>query len=74
MSRFFAAPVLATVLALVGIRLAGTPAPRAPEPLDIVVSLPQDEVAARLREAPAAAPAAADPGTSSAPTRRSASA
>ena len=36
MSRFCAAPVLATVLALVGIRMAGTPSPRAPEPRSYV--------------------------------------
>lgn len=33
MTRFFALPVLATVLSLVGIRLAGDPAPLAPPPV-----------------------------------------
>ena len=33
MTRFFALPVLATVLSLVGIRLAGAPAPIAPPPV-----------------------------------------
>lgn len=36
MTRFFALPVLATVLSLVGIRLAGDPAPIAPPPVSQV--------------------------------------
>jgi hypothetical protein len=42
MSRFFAVPVAATLLALVGIRVIGTPPPRAAEPLAIVVASPQE--------------------------------
>ncbi|HVE42695.1 MAG TPA: hypothetical protein VNM14_22635 [Planctomycetota bacterium] len=60
MSRFFAAPVLVTVLTLVGIRMAGTPSPRTSEPLDIVVSLPQ-EPAAETAPVPAPAPTAVAP-------------
>jgi len=59
MSRYFAAPVLATMLALVGIRLAAQPPP-APDPVDplstLVVALPQDEPAARPEPPPPAPP------------------
>jgi hypothetical protein len=66
MSRFFAVPVLATMLALVGIRMMGAPSPKADEPMSIVVSLPQDEPAVPERPAPAvSAPA---PQASAAPT------
>ena len=44
MSRFFAVPVLATVLALVGIRMLGTsPTPRVEHPLAIEVAPPLQE-------------------------------
>ena len=55
MSRFFAVPVLATVLAVVGIPWIGLPSAGAAKPLEIVVSLPQDE------PAPAEAPARSVP-------------
>ena len=67
MPRYFALPVLGTVLALVGIRMIGAPSPKADEPLAIVVSLPQEEPPARPEpaappvEGPKAAPAAPAP-------------
>jgi hypothetical protein len=45
MSRFFALPVLATMLALVGIRMIGAPSSRAEKPLVNVVAPPLQEPA-----------------------------
>src|SRR5262245_31655435 len=56
MSRYFAVPVLATMLALVGIRTMGAPSPKADEPMSIVVSLTQEEPAAPEQPAPATPP------------------
>jgi hypothetical protein len=53
MTRYFAVPVLATMLALVGIRMVGGSTPKAREPLAIVVSPPQDDAAAPAATPPA---------------------
>jgi len=61
MSRYFAVPVLATMLALVGLRMLSGTGPRAEEPLSIVVALPQEEpAAAPVPAAPAPAPEVAE--------------
>jgi hypothetical protein len=53
MARYFAIPVLAVMLSLVGLRWLAAPAPRLEEAAEIVVSLPAQEPEAPRQEAPA---------------------
>ncbi len=61
MSRYFAVPVLATMLALVGVRWAATSSPKPAEPLDIVVSSPVQDPEPPAVRTPAPQPAAEPP-------------
>jgi hypothetical protein len=66
MSRYFALPVVATVLSLVGLRMLASPPAPAARPLELVVALPVEEPEARPAppvpaEAPAPLPATPPP-------------